>query len=69
LPEQIAAKVRAIFRAGNRLFMIFSSKAGMNNAMLSAADDEGAILISSIRPERNYLALQQARILHQLAES
>lgn len=49
--------------------MIFSGKAWMNNAILSAADDEGAILISSIRPGRNYLALQQARILHQLAES
>lgn len=41
----------------------------MNNAMLSAADDEGAILISSIRTGQNYLALLQARILHQLAES
>ena len=35
-------------------------------AALSVADYEGAILMSRIRPEQNYLAMLQARILHQL---
>lgn len=71
LPEQIAEKVRAIFQDWEQAFYEFFRQ-GMDEqraaqwAALSVADYEGAILMSRIRPEQNYLAMLQARILHQL---
>lgn len=53
LPEQIAEKSGPFFRTENRPFMIFFRQGrDEQRTVLSAADDEGAILISRIRSER-----------------
>lgn len=71
LPETLRIKVHDIFQDWEKAFTAFFTQC-MDSAQakiwaqLSVCDYEGAILLSRIRPESDYLCLVKMRVLQQL---